>query len=94
MSRVRRNPESPDSVRARLAIIATERRVMGTTPSAATAAGATVARQTIPESVRGQGTTLGRVESKRRQRKLLLDARMYGRILTQSTPLRVPWTMH
>jgi len=26
MSRVRRNPESPDSVRARLAIIATERR--------------------------------------------------------------------
>ncbi|MFM8703405.1 MAG: hypothetical protein ACKOHG_05985, partial [Planctomycetia bacterium] len=29
------------------------------------AAGASVARQTIPESVRGQRTTLGRVESKR-----------------------------
>ena len=31
--------------------------------SAAVAAGASVARQTIPESVRGQGTTLVRVES-------------------------------
>ena len=58
--------------------------------SAAVAAGASVARQTIAASICGRGTTLVRVESSRRLRKMLLDARMHRCILTQSTRTESP----